>query len=89
MTCYIVTFEANSEQSRQRIVERLKTFSTYCPITKYCWAILTDKNSVGIRDYIREIMDAGERIFVIRSGTEAAWLNAFGKKNSEWLKRNL
>lgn len=89
MTCYIVTFQTNSETSRDKVCERLKTYRAYCPIHNYCWAILTDKKAVDVRDYIAEVLGSDERVFVIRSGTEAAWRNSYGEKNSEWLKNNL
>jgi hypothetical protein len=89
MSCYIVTFETASEASRQKVRERLKTFPRFCPVHKYCWAIVTDKKAAEVRDYVGEVLQQGERIFVIRSGTEAAWRNSYGVKNNEWLKKNL
>jgi len=89
MNCYIVTFQPNSEASRAKIVEKLKSFAWYCPIHNYCWAIKTDKTAVSVREEVDSVMDASERIFVIKSGIEAAWRNTYGEKNSEWLKKNL
>ncbi|HRH95221.1 MAG TPA: hypothetical protein PLB55_04770 [Prosthecobacter sp.] len=89
MTCYIVTFETKSEVSRQRVKDRLKQFGRFCPIHKYCWAILTEQSAKEVRDEVAKSIDTGERIFVIRSGTEAAWKNSFGEKNNAWLKKNL
>ena len=86
---YIVTFQTNSEASRLKVCERLKTFSAYCPIHNYCWAVSSDKKAAEIVDDVRVALEANERLFVIRSGTEAAWLNTYGEKNSEWLKNNL
>lgn len=89
MTCYIVSFEPHSEESRARINERLKTFPSYCPINKYCWAIKTDIRAVQVRDRLAEVMEKGEMLFVVRSGTEGAWRNAYGEKHSAWLKEHL
>lgn len=89
MTCYIVSFEVQNEATRNKIRERLKTFGGYCPINNTCWAITTDKKASEVRDTIAEVLVSGDRLFVIRSGTEAAWRNAYGEKNSEWLKKNL
>jgi hypothetical protein len=30
-----------------------------------------------------------DRIFVIKSGLEAAWQNVYGEKNTNWLKEHL
>ena len=89
MTCYIVSFEVKNEVVRDKIRGVLKTFSGYCPINHTCWAVTTDKKATEVRDMVAELMEAGDRLFVIRSGTEAAWRNAYGEANSDWLKKNL
>lgn len=89
MTCYIVSFEVKLESTRTKIHERLKTFEGYCPVNHHCWAITSGKKATEVRDLIAEVLAPGDRLFVIRSGTEAAWRNAYGEKNSEWLKKNL
>lgn len=86
---YIVTFSVNSEDSRKRVREVLKQYSSYCPIHKYCWAIGTNEKSVAIRDKIKVVLQPEESVFVIRSGTEAAWYNSPGEANNKWLKENL
>ena len=89
MTCYIVTFEAATPVGLIRITTRLKSLSNYCPIHENCWAVLTDLKAAALLDFVRAGGDASDRIFVIRSGTEAAWINTYGTQNSEWLKKNL
>ena len=89
MSCYIVTFETNTTQSLDKVSGVLKAFEAYCPIHKYCWAVVTEEKAAAIRDKVKDVLNPGERVFVIRSGTESAWLNAYGQKNTEWLKRNL
>jgi hypothetical protein len=89
MTCYIVTFEVKREETRTKVRGLLKTFSGYCPINRTCWAILADGKASDIRDAITDVLESGDRVFVIRSGTEAAWRNAYGEKNNAWLKKNL
>ena len=86
---YIVTFSVNSEESRNKVREELKKYSSYCPIHKYCWAVETDEKSTTIRDKIKAVLQPEESVFVIRSGTEAAWYNSYGEKNNNWLKEKL
>ncbi|MGD0909595.1 MAG: hypothetical protein ABSA96_18590 [Candidatus Acidiferrales bacterium] len=88
MACYIVTFEAIGANADQTIRDRLKTLSGYCPINAHSWAVLTDKTAIELRDFLSVDLPAS-RIFVVRSGTLAAWTNAYGEKNNEWLKKNL
>lgn len=86
---YIVTFNVTSEDSRNCVREVLKNFSSYYPIHRYCWAVDTDENAVTIRDKIKAVLQSDESVFVIRSGTEAAWFNSYGEKNNKWLKEKL
>ena len=89
MTCYIVTFEvANPDQKRQ-LKERLKAYGTFCPINDNCWAIVTNEKASQIRDNLMELIPASDKIFVIKSGVEAAWRNVYGQKHSDWLKEKL
>ena len=89
MRCYIVTFEVADATVRQRVHNRLKTYSGYCPVHEHCWAIMSDRKAARIRDHIAELLGPKDRLFIVRSGTEAAWVNSYGPKNSEWLKKNL
>lgn len=90
MTCYIVTFDAVGLTPQQLVAlrARLKSLGSYCPIHSFSWAILSEKSAVTIRDeLLAEFPQA--RLFVIRSGVEAAWSGAYGPQNSEWLKAHL
>lgn len=89
MTTYIVTFEVNDDLKKNQIKEKLKQYSGYCPIHDNCWAVISDQSTVQIRDFLNKDLSVSDRIFVIRSGIEAAWTNPYGTKNSEWLKERL
>lgn len=89
MTTYIVTFEVNDALKKDQLKEKLKQYSSYCPIHDNCWAIVSDQTPSQISDYLSQDFSLSERIFVIRSGTYAAWINSYGPKNSEWLKERL
>ncbi|MEX6690186.1 hypothetical protein QTN47_21935 [Danxiaibacter flavus] len=89
MTTYIVTFEIKDAARRLSVKNKLKEFNTYCPIHDNAWAIRTDKKATEIRDFVSPLMTNEDRIFVIRTGVEAAWKNPYGNDNSEWLKKYL
>lgn len=90
MTAYIITIETSSESVREKVRTQLKTYGGYCPILKDSWAISNAAtSSVQIRDSLTGLLDPNDRIFVIRSGTEAAWAKAYSKENSDWLMKNL
>lgn len=67
----------------------MKTLGGYCPINTNCWAIISDKTPVEVHNSLKAALQPSDRLFVIRSGTAAAWSNAFGEVNSEWLKKHL
>jgi len=89
MTTYIVTYEVKDSTRRIKVKEKLKELGKYCPIHDNAWAIRTEKTAAELRNFITPAMTSEDRIFVIRTGTEAAWQNAYGKEHSEWLKNNL
>ena len=89
MHCYIVTFEVTDAAVRQKVKERLTTYSHYCPVHKHCWAIMSDQTAAHVRDHIAEPLGPNDRLFVVRSGTAAAWRNSYGPKHNEWLKKYL
>lgn len=89
MTTYIVTFEVNDATRRSALKDKLKMYGVYCPINENCWAIVSEQTPTQIVDYLATVLVAQDRIFAIRSGTQAAWRNAYGEKNSEWLKERL
>ena len=89
MTTYIVTFEVSDASKKSNLKEKLKQYRTFCPIHDNCWAIVSDQTPTQIRDYLSQDFSPSDRVFVIRSGTYAAWINSYGPKNSEWLKERL
>lgn len=89
MSTYIVSFEIKDPEKKVAVIGKLKAYGTYCPINEYCWAIVTEQKAVEIRDALKVGLEATDRLFVIRSGTEGAWLNAYGTGNTEWLKKHL
>ena len=89
MKCYIVSFEVATAATKNRLTGLLKAYGNYCPINDTCWAIMTDNSAAQIRDYLKTSLQENDRIFVVRSGTGAAWLNAYGQANTDWLKKNL
>lgn len=76
-------------ETRRKIVALLKAYRKFCPIHRHCWAIVTDESAKQIRDSVKALLAPKDRLFVVRSGTEAAWRNSYGPTNNEWLKKYL
>lgn len=89
MTTYIVTFEIKDLTRKNRFKQVLKEFGSYCPIHDNAWAIRSERKAREVRDIITPFITNDDRIFVIRTGTDAAWKNAYGTKHTEWLKKHL
>ena len=87
--CYIVSVEVTSDTARTKLLSRLKEYKGLCPINRHCWAILTEQKATEVRDDLAQALEATDRIFVIRSGTEAAWRNTYGPEHTSWLKKYL
>lgn len=84
--CYIISYDV-AEGGDYSIIEAIKKFGTWAHITKSTWAIVTDQRPKQIRDSLIKLMPDKSRLFVIRSGSFAAWRNVMCR--SEWLKQYL
>jgi len=89
MACYIVAFEVANTTNKANLKERLKQYGSYCPINDNCWAIVTNQTAVQVRDTLTASIQNDDKMFVIKSGVEAAWRNAYGPENTNWLKEKL
>lgn len=82
---YIITFELKHDSSA--LTAAIKSYGTWAKITENTWAIVSAKSAVDIRNHLNSFINKGERLFVVKSGVEAAWRNA--ACTNEWLKKNL
>lgn len=89
MAAYIVIFEVANAENRTKIRDALKTFGGYCPLTASSWAIGTAKKATEVTNELKKYIAKGDRIYVLKSGGEGAWVNSMGDKHTEWLKKNL
>ncbi len=88
MACYIVSYDLRQPgRNYNALYEALRTYSQWARVNESVWAIVTSSSAVQIRDHLSQHVDANDRLFVIKSGVEAAWRNSICK--SEWLKENL
>ena len=85
--CYIISYDLEEGQSYDKIIEYIKSFGTWSHITQSTWAVFTDKKASELRNDLIEFIGNKGRVFVVRSGTEAAWKNTIG--TNEWLQKYL
>jgi hypothetical protein len=89
MTTYIVTFEMNDQKRKEAVITKLKEEHSWCPIHEHAYAIRTEKTAAELRLLLAKITIIADRVFVIKTGKEAVWINTYSDKNSEWLKKYL
>ena len=84
---YIVILQIESKENFEKIVAYLKSFNAWARITDSSFALTTDLKATDIRNEIVKRKDENDRVFVIKSGIEAAWSNTRGR--NQWFKDNL
>lgn len=89
MAAYIISFEISDHTKIESFKTVLQSFGFYCPLNKTAWVIISDKTAKDIRDQLGNYIDSNDKLFVIRSGTEAAWKNSYGAQYDDWLKKYL
>ena len=87
MNCYIITYDLRFGGNYTTLHNAIKQYGTWAKITESTWAIVTNNTAEIVRDNLLSFMDNNDRLFVIKSGGEAAWMRVMCK--NEWLQKNL
>jgi hypothetical protein len=84
---FIISFEVLTDADLTDFYNALKSYGTWARVTEHTWAIVTEEGAKEVRDYLIQFLPTNSRIFVIKSGSVAAWRNLIC--STEWLKKNL
>jgi hypothetical protein len=88
MPAYIISYDLKKPgQNYDELYKAIKSYGTWAKINESLWAVVTTSTAPQIRDKLSAHLDANDRIFVIKSGVEAAWRHSICK--NEWLKEHL
>ncbi len=89
MKCYIVSYDLKSGSNfdYQRLYDAIKGYETWAHINESLWAVVTDQTAIQVRDNLKQYIDQGDSLFVLKSGVEAAWAKVIC--HDEWLKKYL
>lgn len=87
VSCYVVTFEPGKGCDADALESALKEGGVWARITPTAWAVMSDSSATALRDSLSKLVGTDGRLFVIRSGVEAAWRHVMC--SSEWLKKYL
>lgn len=87
MACYIISYDLRKQRDYESLYKAIKSYGTWAHILESTWAVVTSKSAVQVRDHLAAYMDQDDGLFVVRSGTEAAWRRVICR--NEWLKEHL
>ena len=87
MACYIISYDLRGNRNYQPLYDAIESYSTWAKITESTWSVVTTKSAVDVRNHLISVMDGDDRLFIVKSGVEAAWKNVICK--NEWLKNQL
>ena len=87
MPCYIVSYDLREEKDYEALYDAIKSYAAWAHILESTWAVVASKSAVEVRNHLIGYLDSDDGLFVVKSGTEAAWRSVLCK--NEWLKNNL
>jgi hypothetical protein len=87
MACFIISYDLPAGGDYADLIAAIKAYGRWAHITKSTWAVVTEAGAPEVRDHLDAYIPAGGRIFVVKSGREAAWRNCMC--SDEWLKARI
>ncbi|MDD5198044.1 MAG: CRISPR-associated protein Cas2 [Candidatus Gracilibacteria bacterium] len=87
MATYIVSYDLINNKDYSSLTDKIKSYGTYAKILESLWAVSTEQSAKILANNLLSTMDNDDRIFVLKSGQEAAWKNALC--TDKWLLDNL
>lgn len=87
MNTYVITYDLPEGSDYGPLYEAIKSYGTWAHITESTWAIVTSQPAGHVRDDLGSHVPAGGRLFVVRTGGQAAWRNVIC--TNTWLKEKL
>ncbi|MCK9612347.1 MAG: hypothetical protein M0R16_05540 [Bacteroidales bacterium] len=84
---YLISYDMAEGGNYDELFKAIKDYGTWAHITESLWAVKTEQSATEIRENLGQFFPKGSRIFIIKSGVEAAWRNVICR--NEWLKDNL
>lgn len=88
MNIYIVTYDLlNPGQNYEKLLQKIKSYSSWAKLGGSSYLILTDKNPVQIRDHLKVILDENDKIFVGTCPVPSAWYG-MPENVSKWILEN-
>lgn len=89
MSTFLIAYDLTEKDSEdyQKIIGAIKAYGTWARVTESTWIIVSEDKASAVRDNLKQYMKSDDRLFVLKSGTVAAWSNV--RCNNEWLKKHI
>lgn len=84
METYIISYDMAWRGDYNALHEAIQHYEASARITESTWAVLTEDSAQMIANHLSGYLPDGSRLFVVRSGDEAAWQDV--NCPSEWLQ---
>jgi len=84
---YLISYDMAEGGDYEKLYEAIKAYRTWAHITESLFAVATEQSAKEIRENLSGYFPKGSRLFIVKSGSEAAWRNVIC--SNEWLKNKL
>ena len=75
METYIISYDMAWGGDYKALHEAIQDYGAWAHITESTWAVVTEDSAQMIANHLSGHLPNGSRLFVVRSGDEAAWQN--------------
>ena len=91
MNQLIIIFELNNLDSNRTIEfkNRIRQYKKFAFLTNNSCIIWTDNTPSSVRDYLKQGLRAGDKLFVSKVSAPAAWLTSINQEVTDFIHKNL
>ena len=88
MNIFLIIFQSDEEDVRNRLIERIKGLGSWARISCSAWCIKSDyKNTVDIRDSLKGLLINNNGRLMVLNISDSAWASySVPKEVTSWLK---
>lgn len=84
---YLISYDMAEGGDYDELYKAIKAYGAWAHITESLFAVATEQSAKEIRESLQKFFLRGSRLFIVKSGTEAAWRNVIC--SNEWLQEKL
>ena len=90
MASYMVSYDLHKkgEFDYTHLINAIKAYGTWCHLLESDWVIVSDADSIAIRDYLKPFIHRDDHLSIGKVTRDAAWYG-LSTEISDWLKNNL